>query len=544
LATNRASSSNAVEQTLFVRKASGLVKGWDTGDGFRYSWFAVNLFLGIWGFAYATFVPGGSVFWAVVITTAIVLLEVVVYAALISVMPRAGGDYIWQSRLLASPVGFVLAITGWVFILWQWIPIYAALFVNMFLVPILRIVGAGGAADWLLTKNGVFVSSLATIVVASVLVAVGMKSYAKFQKWCWRIGLVALAVAGIILLVKTRSDFVVAFNRESLELYGAKNAYAATLANSGAGMPSSMFSGSVWDTLRLVPFMIFWLIWPNWGATLYGEVRGAKNFRSNIYQMGGGLLVAVAMGMAFLALISKTMGYHFFMAAANGYEGVVYGYLQSTPHHGEYLSPVAMTSWLINSPAFQVVLLVCMIPLILAWWGTVFLSSTRVVFAAAFDRILPDKMASVTSGGVPWAALLLMALPSIVTSALYAYTSWFVELTYDAMLVITLTYMASGVAFMIMPWRARQLWEASPVPKARVAGIPVMSLVAAAFVGFFVFNVTMWVKDAVYGVNNTKSFYFMGTLYLIAIAVWVVAWLVRKRQGMSLETVAKQIPVE
>ncbi len=59
------------EQTLFVRKASGLVKGWSTTDGFRYSFFSTNIFLGIWGFLYAVFIPGGSVFWAVIITTAV-----------------------------------------------------------------------------------------------------------------------------------------------------------------------------------------------------------------------------------------------------------------------------------------------------------------------------------------------------------------------------------------------------------------------------------------------------------------------------------------
>src|SRR5674476_530331 len=88
------------EQTLFVRKASGLVKGWSGGDGFRYSFFSVNLFLAIWSFAYATFIPGGSLFWAIVITVPFIVLEIVVYAALISAMPRAGGDYVWMLSLI------------------------------------------------------------------------------------------------------------------------------------------------------------------------------------------------------------------------------------------------------------------------------------------------------------------------------------------------------------------------------------------------------------------------------------------------------------
>ena len=221
-------ASKPAEQTLFVRKASGLVKGWSTGDGFRYSFFSTNIFLGIWGFLYAVFIPGGSVFWSIIICTLFVLLEVVVYAGLISAMPRAGGDYIWQSRVFHSSIGFIFGATGWWFILWLWIPIYAALCVNSFIKPILRIVGAGGAADWLTTSRGIFVASLATIALATYLVAVGMKAYANFQKWALWIGLAGCAVAAILLLVTTKAHFITSFNREMFDLYGAKDAYATT----------------------------------------------------------------------------------------------------------------------------------------------------------------------------------------------------------------------------------------------------------------------------------------------------------------------------
>ena len=49
---------------------------------------------------------------------------VIAYAGLVVTIPRAGGDYVWQTRILGSGIGFVMAATGWWFILWLWAPIY------------------------------------------------------------------------------------------------------------------------------------------------------------------------------------------------------------------------------------------------------------------------------------------------------------------------------------------------------------------------------------------------------------------------------------
>jgi APA family basic amino acid/polyamine antiporter len=538
-------ASKPAEQTLFVRKASGLVKGWSTGDGFRYSFFSTNIFLGIWGFLYAVFIPGGSVFWSIIITTIFVLLEVVVYAGLISAMPRAGGDYVWQSRVFHSSVGFVFGATGWWFILWLWIPIYAALCVNSFIKPILRIVGAGGTADWLTTEWGIFVASLATIALATYLVAVGMKAYANFQKWALWIGLAGLAVGAILLIVTSKDTFIASFNREMLSQFGAKDAYAATIKGAGEGMPSSMFAGTLKDTFKLIPIMAFWLLWPVWGATLYGEVRGAKDFRKNIYQMGGGLLSAVAIVLVFLGLVTKTMGWDFFEASANGYMGVLYAYIDpaAVPGAGEYLSPTAMTAWIVNNSAFQVIFIAVISLIVFGWWGTVFLSSTRMIFASAFDRILPEGVAKVTSGGVPVIALVLMAVPSVIVSAFYAFSPTFVQLTYDATLVIAAMFFVTGLAFVFMPIRAKAIWQNSALPKG-----PLLPIIGVIYVIFMGFNLWLWLYDKtnVYGVGykNKNSMIFMGILYVAAIVIWIIAWAVRKRQGMALEAVAKEIPVE
>ena len=114
------------EVTVFVRKASGLVRSWSMFDAFIYATFSINLItLGLFIFSYCYYFEG-NLATAVVVGGALTIFEVLVYASLISAMPRAGGDYVWQSRILGRAIGFILAVTGWWFILWLWVPLYCA----------------------------------------------------------------------------------------------------------------------------------------------------------------------------------------------------------------------------------------------------------------------------------------------------------------------------------------------------------------------------------------------------------------------------------
>src|SRR5918998_6865555 len=121
-----ATAGRAPQESLFVRKATGLVRGWSVRDAFIYAAFSINLVtLGLYIFSFGPFIPDGSLLWAVLLGGAYLILQGITYASLIAAMPRAGGDYVWISRVLGGGIGFVLAVAGWWFILWLWVPIYA-----------------------------------------------------------------------------------------------------------------------------------------------------------------------------------------------------------------------------------------------------------------------------------------------------------------------------------------------------------------------------------------------------------------------------------
>jgi Ca2+/Na+ antiporter len=56
------------ERSLFVRKATGLVRGWSVHDAFIYATFSINLItLGLFIFASAPSIPDGSLILAIML---------------------------------------------------------------------------------------------------------------------------------------------------------------------------------------------------------------------------------------------------------------------------------------------------------------------------------------------------------------------------------------------------------------------------------------------------------------------------------------------
>jgi amino acid transporter len=531
--------------TLFLRKATGLVRGWSVRDSIIYACLATNFVtLGIYEFTFAgPAFPKGQMLTAVIISGIWVSFLVIAYAGLIVTIPRAGGDYVWQTRILGSGLGFVMAASGWWFILWLWAPIYGNILSVQLFQPLwatLKWTWPGGGAAWFGTKNGIFIVTLITIALAGVLVSLGMGGYARIQKWCFAGGLVGFAVVVILLLVNSHATFISSFNLEAHKLFGVNNAYAATsaaAAKTGYTAPSMGF-GPLGPTMLLVPAMMFFILWPNWGATLYGEIRGASDFKRVFTGMFVGLWTTVLLTVVFFLVMAKTLGWAFYQnanAASYGGKAVI----PVWPY------PFMFAGWLVHNTAFQVILILVLSLWFFGWVGTLFLSSTRVIFAAAFDRVLPDRAAEVSEKRkVPVYSLVLMLLPAAGLSAVYAYNTTFRTYTLDATLVIAVTYLFSAIAVVVLPWRKPELWRASPASRIKLFGVQIVPAAGVITIGLLGFNLYEWLSNKNYFVNNNDSLIYMGAMYVLAIAIYVGARIVRRRQGIDLGLINKEIPVE
>jgi APA family basic amino acid/polyamine antiporter len=534
------STANSGAGDLFQRKATGLLRGWSVWDGFIYAAFSINLItLGLFIFSYAPFIPDGALIWAIVLSGLYLVFQAVTYASLIAVMPRAGGDYVWQSRVLGGGIGFVLAVTGWWFILWHWVPIYANILNVQVLVPLATILNLDSVASFFGGATGLFTASMVVAVLASIYISLGMRAYARIQKFCFYGGLVGLAIMLVLLLINSNASFVSAFNSEASELYGVSgNAYQQTI-EAGSIQNAGPATLALAPTLLLIPMIVFFNLWSSWGATLYGEVRGASDFRKNIYAMGGALVATSVVAVIMLALFAKTIGWDFYYASANAYwSGAEDAPISAWPYPGLF------AAFFFESPVLQVILVGLLSLWFFGWVGTVFLSSTRVVFATAFDRVLPEAVSKTSRNGVPYVALALMLIPSIPISYLYAFGENFATYTLDATLVIAITFLGSAIAAAVLPWRKPEIYNASPIARYNVLGIPLVTVAAVAFAVFLIFCLFKWLTDATYGVNNGQSLIYMLILYAVALGLYVGFRLYRRAQGMDLNMVYSEIPEE
>ncbi|MCK6581982.1 MAG: APC family permease [Anaerolineales bacterium] len=544
---------------LFVRKATGMVRSWSVLDAFIYALFSINLItLGLYSFSQMYYFEGGMVN-ALIVSAIFIFFEVVVYAALIAVMPRSGGDYVWQSRILGGAVGFILAVTGWWFILWLWVPLYGDMFRHIVLVPILGVLGAKDTALWFAgTQNGAFTASMLTIIIVSVFIMLGMKTYARIQKFSFYGGMLGLLIVIALLLGGTPEAFKAGLEANASSMFGVSGVYDATVElGTAAGAVTPFAGGSLAVVFLVIPYMVFFNLWPNWGATLYGEVRGATDFKRNMSGMGWALGITTLLGIILLFAISKSVGWEFYVQSGAAWWNYAWGFTDVAPAFPVWPYPALFAAFLTTNKVVQFLVVALMSLWWFGWCATVFLSSTRVIFAAAFDRLLPESVAKLDERtGTPVNALLLMIVPSILVAYLFNYNiANFASLTLCSTLVIAVTFLGTTISAILLPYVKPDLYKASPIAKYNIFGIPMITVAGLIFGGFLVYLLYQWILDpnALYGIGysineagykNGTSLIFMGVNYLLAAIIYFGFKSYRMSKGIDLNKVQAEIPVE
>ena len=540
--------TNGSAPGVFLRKASGVYRSWSPIDGWIYNVLAMNVVVMI-SFTYytATYLfPNGNLVWAIIIAGIICTFEALVYAMLTAAMPRSGGDYVFQSRILCGGLGSVLAFTAIVSAGAMWMAIAgwfgSALVTSPFFVLLGSVYEVSWMVKlgvWLTTPIGFFVVTLIVIAWAAIVNIWGMRPYALLQRWFFLVGLICLAVMVIVLLANDHGDFVNRLNSFMAKTFDKSDAFNTVIATAKQQGYSPKPMSVLGATIAIIPLAAFSLIYPAWGVAQAGEIKSGNSLRSQIIQMPLAEIFSFLVAALLAGLLVSRFGTDFLAS-------VGYLYTEASEAYPLPVEPLFATfvGILAGHPIFLILVFIAFNAWFWMWHPNITLAASRVLLAMSFDRVLPEKLGDVhPRTRTPVFAIILFSLACVVFGALYSFTDFW-KLTLATAVLNIAAFGTSNLAGALMPYRKPELYKDSPAASWTLGGVPVITIAGLIFFAFTIWMIVKILGDSVYGINEPISLFFMGLLYVIATAIYIVYKIRRRKQGLDVSLAYKEIPVE
>ena len=535
---------------LFVRKSTGLVREASAFDAMVFNAvFSAPVGATLaWGvfFALSAF-PGADMVTATVISFVINVPVLVMMALLASSMPRTGGDYVWVSRILSPPLATVsnfaaafsamIGATFWaryfpVFALGPTLVTFGIFFHNQTLIDW----GNRFQTDHLWIWLG---GMLMVLLMTAILIA-GTKVTFRWQNTFWIIASAGTFLAFLVLAFGSSSSFQSHFNSLSARFGSSGDAYHQVISTVQGSIQTHPHPGDMSATLPAVFIVMTFMMWNWWSVYLSGELKSASNRNRHMKIMFAALSWDVVFLIIGVLLLFKVTSYAF-MSAVN------------TSPNSAYTIPSGPWYHFLASLTFNVpVLTVLIVGSFLFWSLPAMVGNTfmpvRTVFAWAFDRLLPERLANVnerTHSPVP-AILTVMALVTAMLTWSVAATTFQTWLALGVLAGVVCVWIVSVAAF-VFPSRRPDLYQASPA-NLRLGGVPVLRIVAP--LSFLVMTFLVWatLKYPKLAIGTSAHWWyvpvFMGATAAFGLLVYYVAKFVRRSQGIDIDLVYKELPPE
>lgn len=531
----------------FARKSSGLVRDFSQLDSWIYNVIAINVVIyGALTFSVLTVTyPHANLWLPFIIAGVFCSFEAVAYALFTAAMPRSGGDYVFQSRVLGGGVGTFFAFSAITMAQFLVAGIIGLSVANLILSPFFSLLGTQYDVNWMVsfstwvtTKAGVFVSGLGCIAIALAVNVRGLHLYASIQRYVFWVGAALLGLFVLVLAFTSHDSFVNHFNSYMADNYNVNNAYDLTVKR---GLQGTSTSFSMKDTILASVIAAFALIYPAYGVQQAGEIKRANSVTSNVRAMLGAEVFSFIALAIIGALLVKTVGHDFLYASGNlALSGADNNPLPVPPFLG-FLFAIAGKAAIFFWLGF--VMFICWV---LMFFPNAWLGASRNIMAMAQDRILPESLGRVNRRlHVPLNALLLFSVMNIPFLALYAFKPSFQAYTLGFFILGITAFGATMFAAMVFPYRKRELYEASPAAKYKFAGLPLITLCGAVFLLFAIFVDIQAFRADELGINGSKGLTFIFGIWGASLIIYIAAKLYRKRvDNLDLSLNYQELPVE
>jgi basic amino acid/polyamine antiporter, APA family len=399
------------------------------------------------------------------------------YKYLLEAIPRAGGEYVYVSRIISPALGAVFGIG--ICIAFTYILAANANFTAQYFPFLLTALGAAfgsssisNAASQVTSQTAIATISVVMLLVVGAASWVSLRRLAQVILALVIVQLVAFLVLGWLLITHSHNDFITAFGAFS----GHPTAFNDIIA--AAKKDNIPLGVSLTSSLTVVPFMVL-----NYNGVLYSYYVGGelkRPGRTYIYASVISIVLLIVVWVGVWLLMLNTVGLDFMQSQAKlgSTDSAAYGAITSLQSsagglgYGLVLSgdPVSKILIGIAVPSAELAVDLAFVAVI-----------TRVLFALAFDRLLPIGLAKVSErGAVPTNAIIVAVAGGIIFALLAAFLN-LANIVANLALFVALIILAGGVAATALPYRRPDLILKPGMKEvSKVGGIPVASLWGAA----------------------------------------------------------------
>jgi APA family basic amino acid/polyamine antiporter len=532
---------------VFLREATGLVREFSLLDSTYMGLSVLNVLVGVPAvYLSITFLfPEADFAWAFFVGFLASIAIAAVFGMMGAAMPRAGGDYVWTSRVLWPILGFANNFAFFCLAIATAISYVAYEFSSFFLSMTFQFLGGVTQSAQLLsigqlmgTPTASFLLGSATLVLMFIVSILGLK----VVRWL-QAGLATLMIIGtfaVIYLFATTSNsqFIAEFNAFQPMLNSSYEQVISVARQNGWVPTAPTMIGAVLPLVFTLNMYAGFQV----QSMVAGEIKHAgRNLPLSVYLA---LIVGLVMWGGLSVVILTPLGRDFFQA-------VSYLYFMNPTVYSSTLSVPPVLNLFINvmsadKPGLFWLIFVGFMASFLVFPLAYFQVLARMTFAWSFDRIMPSWFGKVSDRfHVPMNSLVVTLILGEIFLGVYAFGSWALAYINWTLLLGILT-IPWGVAALVFPFRKKEIYRNAPtLSRSRFLGVPVVSIAGLIVTLIGIFSVYFDISTPAYS-GPVAPVYVVLTLvpYVVAVIIYVGAKYYHKSRGLDLGLAFKEIPPE
>ena len=538
---------------MFVRKATGLVRtaGWLTTCSLTFMYLTSGI--PMYPFQAIHWFPGANIPLSYAFGFGIMVWPAFVIMFLTVAMPRTSSDYVAVSRILNPMLGFMGIGLQWINLIWVFgaVALFAIWYFGAAFSLLGTIMHQTGllSLGTLLTEYGnpyVIAVTIILCVLLAILVLAGMKWVGYIQNTLFILSMIGV-VAGVAVVAYFSFAGTAASQAAWDVTYGAgawqevidvavKNGYYDHVA-AATGNPEIWGWPGKWDFWQTGQATML-ACYAIWGWEISNIAAGEIKEPSRNYPIG--ILVS------FVITLVWYMSVMYWIYSAYAQFIPMYNYITMGGYRDQLtINPGAEPSLFFyeaslvgSSPILAAIIILAQnIGIMLGACVSMMVLCSRIMFAWAFDRVIPTVFARVNDRWhTPHWSILFVFIIGVVFIIASAYAPYLMAVNVYAL--AGFRYLVIGWAGTIYPYRRPEVFERAFPWK--VAGVPVVSIcgVLATLSGGWLLLTNLFIIPA----EEHWSKLLQVFLFSVVAVWWAVYYIYNKSKGIDMDALYREIP--